>query len=54
MTLNVRIIVFQCILYQYIESFVFLEVSRRGSYTPLAPPKFATGNYVHIEKILVT
>ena len=38
MILNGRMNMFQCILYQYIESFAFLEVARKGGYSLLVPP----------------
>ena len=37
-SLNTRIVVLQCILYQYIETFVFLVVARRGLSSPLNQP----------------
>ena len=43
MTLNIRINMFKCILYHCTETFVFLEVARRGmGYSPPSPPNFAT------------
>ena len=49
MTLNAgrllvqELICFSAFLYQYIEFFVFLKVSRRGGYSPPSPSKSATG-----------
>ena len=42
MTLNARINVLEHFYINFIESFIFLEVARRGSYSPPSPPKSVT------------
>ena len=41
--LMAKLICFSALLYHYIDSSVFLEVARRGGYSPLAPLNLPLG-----------